>query len=92
MQCDHALGSCCNHLNGEIDMADLVDIALPANAQKAAEGMGLTVQRSVTSGAWVRRLPRDEAEIAVECLRDFGFAARIVGDAPGDGRDPTRSA
>lgn len=73
-------------------MADLVDIALLANAQKAAEGMGLTVQRSVTSGAWVRRLPRDEAEIAVECLRDFGFAARIVGDAPGDGRDPTRSA
>jgi hypothetical protein len=54
--------------------------------------MGLTVQRSVTSGAWVRRLPRDEAEIAVECLRDFGFSARIVDDAPKDGRDATRAA
>lgn len=64
-------------------MADLVDIAIPAKAQSAAEGMGLTVQRSVTSGAWVRRLPRDEAEIAIECLRDFGFSARIVDDAQG---------
>jgi hypothetical protein len=59
-------------------MADLVDVALPAGARAAAEGMGLTVQRSVTHGAWLRRLPRDEAEIAIECLRDHGFAARIV--------------
>ncbi len=73
-------------------MVDLVDIALPANAQKAAEGMGLTVQRSVTSGVWVRRLPRDEAEIAIECLRDFDFSARIVDDSPGGGRDSTRAA
>jgi hypothetical protein len=59
-------------------MTDLVDIAIPANARAAAEEMGLTVQRSMTSGAWVQRLARDEAEIAVECLRDFGFSVRIV--------------
>jgi hypothetical protein len=67
-----------NVSKGEVSMADLVDVALPAHAQVAAERLGLTVQRSVTSGTWVRRLPRDEAEIAVECLRDFGFSARIV--------------
>jgi hypothetical protein len=59
-------------------MVELVDMAIPANAQAAAESIGLTVQRSMTQGTWVRRLPRDEAEIAVECLRDFGFSARIV--------------
>lgn len=63
-------------------MQDLVDIVLPATAQMTAEGLGLTVQRSVTGGARVHRLPRDEAEIAVEYLRDFGFAARIVDAAP----------
>ena len=66
-------------------MADLVDIALPTNAQTAAEALGLKVQRSVTAGAWVRRIPRDEAEIAVECLRDWGIVARIVDD---EGREP----
>lgn len=59
-------------------MTEFVDVAIPANAQAAAEGLGLTVQRSMTSGTWMRRLPRDEAEIAVECLRDFGFSARIA--------------
>jgi hypothetical protein len=63
-------------------MADLVDIAIPANAQTAAEALGLTVHRSVTSGARVRQIPRDEAEIAVECLRDWGFSARILENAP----------
>jgi hypothetical protein len=38
--------------------------------------------RSVTSGARVRQIPRDEAEIAVECLRDWGFSARILENAP----------
>ena len=47
-------------------MAGLVDIALPAAAQAAAETLGLTVQRSVTSGARVRNLPRDEAQLAIE--------------------------
>lgn len=68
-------------------MANLVDIAIPANAQAAAESLGLMVQRSMTHGTWVRRLPRDEAEIAVECLRDYGYSARIVendGSAGGD--------
>jgi hypothetical protein len=51
-------------------MADLVDIALPAAAQAAAETLGLTVQRSVTSGARVHDIPRDEAELAIEYLRE----------------------
>ena len=59
-------------------MADLVDIAIPASAQAAAEALGFKVQRSVTIGTRVRRVPRDEAEIAVECLRDAGFTARIL--------------
>jgi len=63
-------------------MADLVDLAIPANAQAAAEALGLKVHRSVTSGARVRQIPREEAEIAVECLRDWGIAARILEDAP----------
>jgi hypothetical protein len=67
-----------NISHGEIHMDDLVDIAIPSNAQATAEGLGLTVHRTVTSGAWVRRLPRDEAEIAIEYLRDYGFSARIV--------------
>jgi hypothetical protein len=67
-----------NISHGEIHMDDLVNIAIPSNAQATAEGLGLTVHRTVTSGAWVRRLPRDEAEIAIEYLRDCGFSARIV--------------
>jgi hypothetical protein len=63
-------------------MADLVDIVIPANAQAAAEALRLKVHRSVTSGARVRQIPRDEAEIAVECLRDWGFSARILENAP----------
>jgi len=63
-------------------MADLVDLAVPTNAQAAAEALGLKVQRSETSGARVRQIPRDEAEIAVECLRDWGITARILEDAP----------
>jgi hypothetical protein len=59
-------------------MTDLVDILIPANGQAAAEALGLKVQRSVTEGARIRQIARDEAEIAVECLRDWGIAARIV--------------
>ena len=59
-------------------MSDLVDIAIPTNAQRAAKSLGLKVIRNITTGAWVRRIPREEAEIAVECLRDWGIAARIV--------------
>ena len=66
----------------EISMADLVDLALPANAQAAAEALGLKVQRSVTSGARVCQIPREEAEIAIECLRDWGISARILESAP----------
>ena len=64
----------------EISMADLVDLAIPANAQAAADALGLKVHRSVTSGARVRQIPREEAEIAVECLRDWGISARILAD------------
>src|SRR5271166_1485805 len=70
----------------EIRMADLVDLAIPANAQAAAEALGLKVHRSVTSGARVRQISREEAEIAVECLRDWGISARILEDAPGGPR------
>ena len=59
-------------------MSDIVDIAIPANAQPVAETLGLVVSRSVTYGARVRGIARDEAEIAVACLRDYGVAARIV--------------
>jgi hypothetical protein len=62
-------------------MADLVDLALPASAQAAAEALGLKVHRDVTTGSRVRQIPREEAEIAVECLRDWGIAARILDDA-----------
>jgi hypothetical protein len=67
-------------------MAELVDLAIPANAQAAAEALGLKVQRSVTSGARVRQISREEAEIAVECLRDWGISARILQDPPGSPR------
>jgi hypothetical protein len=73
-------------------MADLVDIALPAAALAAAETLGLTVHRSVTSGARVRNMPRDEAEIALECLREWGFSARIVEHTPGDTPGAARAA
>jgi hypothetical protein len=67
-------------------MADLVDLAIPANAQAAAEALGLKVHRSVTSGARVRQITREEAEIAVECLRDWGVSARILEDMTGGPR------
>ena len=70
----------------EIRMADLVDLAIPANAQAAAEALGLKVHRSVTSGARVRQIPREEAEIALECLRDWGISARILEDTLGGSR------
>jgi hypothetical protein len=63
-------------------MTDLVDIAIPANARSAAEALGLNVSRNVTEGTRVRRIPREEAEIAVACLRDWGFSARIVEITP----------
>jgi hypothetical protein len=43
----------------------------------AAEALGLKVEYNITKGAWVRQIPRDEAEIAIECLRDWAIAARI---------------
>jgi hydrogenase maturation factor len=61
-------------------MADLVDIVIPAIGQTAAEALGLKVHRSVTTGTRVRQISREDAEIAVECLRDWGVSARIVGD------------
>ncbi|HVJ54094.1 MAG TPA: hypothetical protein VM689_16625 [Aliidongia sp.] len=73
-------------------MTDLVDIALPSGAQATAEALGLKVQRSVTSGARVRQIPRDEAELAIEYLREAGFAARIVEHEPGDEPRAARAA
>ena len=67
----------------EIRVADLVDLAIPANTQTAAEALGLKVHRDVTTGTRIRQIPREEAEIAVECLRDWGIPARILEDTPG---------
>jgi hypothetical protein len=69
-------------------MRDLVDVVIPAAAQSATETLGLKVSRGVTTGVRIRRIPRDDAEIAVECLRDWGFSARIVELSP-YGEDPT---
>jgi N6-adenosine-specific RNA methylase IME4 len=63
-------------------MPDFFDVAIPADAQKAAEALGLKVHRNITTGASIRRLTRDEAEIAIECLRDWGFNVRVVERAP----------
>lgn len=59
-------------------MSDVVDIAIPMNAVAAAESLGLKVHRSITSGATVRHVPRDEADIVLACLQDSGFTARIL--------------
>ena len=67
-------------------MADLVDLALPANGLEAAEALGLKVYRDVTTGSRVRHIPREEAEIAVECLRDWGIAARLLDGPSGNSR------
>jgi hypothetical protein len=72
----------------ESHVVELVDIAIPANARAAAEALGLKVESSITKGAWVRQITRDEAEIAVECLRDWGFTARIRQGAAPD--EPTK--
>ena len=69
-------------------MADLVDLAIPLNAQQEAEALRLEVIRNITSGAWIRLSPRDEAEIAVECLRQWNVAAPIVAREP-DGEPPS---
>jgi hypothetical protein len=66
----------------EISMNDLVDVALPANAQTAAEALGLKVSRSVVSGLRIRQIEREDALIAIEFLRDWGFVARIVESTP----------
>ena len=73
-------------------MADFVDIAIPAAAKAAAEALGLVVHRSVTSGLRIRRIPRDEAELAVEYLSDWGFSARILEHSPEDKPDAARAA
>ena len=73
-------------------MADLVDLAIPANAQAATEALGLKVERSVTSGARVRQIPREEAEIAIECLHDGGISARILESEPRGERPSERGA
>jgi hypothetical protein len=63
-------------------MSDLVDIAIPANAQAAAEALGLKVSRNVVSGVRIRQIEREDALIVIEFLRDWGFIARIVESTP----------
>ncbi len=59
-------------------MSDFVDIAIPTHAQAAAEALGLKVHRSITTGTVIRHVARDEADIVIEYLRDWGFSARIL--------------
>lgn len=63
-------------------MSNLVDLAIPANAQAAAEALGLKVSRSVVSGVRIRQIEREDAELAIEFLHDWGFTARIVETTP----------
>ena len=79
--------ACLQHAKAARRMHDLVDIVIPAAAQSAAETLGLKVSRSVTTGVRIRRISREDAEISVECLRDWGFSARITEPSP-DGGDP----
>ena len=46
----------------------------------------------MTSGARVRDIPRDEAELAIEYLREWGFVARILEHTPGDEPSAARAA
>jgi hypothetical protein len=73
-------------------MVDLVDIAIPAGAQATVEKLGLKVQRSVTSGTRIRQIPRDEAELVIEYLHEWGFSARILEHEPGDEPSAARAA
>jgi hypothetical protein len=73
-------------------MADLVDIAIPASGQAAAEALGLKVHRSVTNGPRVWQISRVEADIAIECLRDWGIAACIVENPSRDQPPSVQSA
>ena len=54
-------------------MGDLVDVVIPAAAQSAAETLGLKVSRSVSTGVRVRRISREDAEIAVEVSARLGL-------------------
>ena len=73
-------------------MADLVDVAIPANALAAAQQIGLIVHRSVINGLRVRQIPRDEAELVVDYLREWGYAARILEHSPEDKPSAARAA
>ena len=70
-------------------MSDLVDVVIPASALPAAEALGLRVFRSPSTGTCVRRIPRREAEVAVERLRAQGYLAWITAPSPDDGRPPS---
>src|SRR5262249_36185697 len=75
---------------GRSQLADLADIAIPSHAKVAAQALGLEVHHRVTCGARVRQIPCDEAEIAVECLHDWGLSARVL-ESTRRGEPPTRA-
>jgi hypothetical protein len=54
-------------------MSGLVDIALPAKAQKAAEALGARYA-DMTGGAWVHWIPRDEDRSRNACV--IGVSSR----------------
>ena len=63
-------------------MCDLVDIVIPAAAQSAAETLE-PKGPAAYPGVRVRRISREDAEIAVECLCDWGFSVRITDPSSG---------
>ena len=75
----------------EVHMADLVDIALPPllkwPRRRRTHGSAQRDKRRARS-----RSSRDEAELAIEYLREWGFAARILEHPPGDQPSAARAA
>ena len=66
-----------------------IQLVSPKVVRMDADNLPVRVgQRSVTTGTRVRQIPRDDAEIAIECLRDWGFSARIVEPTPHDPGEP----
>jgi hypothetical protein len=64
-------GGTFSKFDGEKRMSGLVDVLVPADGLASAEALGLKVHRSVATGTRIRQIPRDEAEIPIECLRDL---------------------
>jgi hypothetical protein len=56
----------------------------PRQCPDSRRGVGAEGFPQVVSGVRIRQIEREEAEIAIEFLRDWGFIGRIVERAPDD--------